>query len=1049
MSTMSRRPAAARRRGPPPPRCGRSRPWRSRSAPRAPSRRPTCPCCSSGSPTGPGLIGAVMLVNAAAGFVVPLATGLWSDRRGTRGPFILGGARRRRRRARRGRARHRQLLPRPRARRRDRLHRPQRRQHRAPRAGRRALRRRPARRRDGAQEGAMLAGALAGTLAGGALIDGSAAALFALWAIALPLLALPTLAWQRAAAPSRPPRRERREGSPCGCWPRCCAATARATCWSRRCSGSRRTPRSRRSWCSTPRTCSGCAAAAAGACWPASALLTGAGMLAGARMPADRLRATLCRRRAARRRPARRHGGVEPRQGAVPFAAAALGAGLVSAVGFPYFTRFVPDGQAGRYAGAFFSARAIASTAALPTAGLLIAATGSYRALLGMGALGLAALVPLARAERRRERAQCAAARPADPAAGRRDAGLPLRPRRQRRGRDAAPRRRPRARRRRRAAADRRVLDDAARDPRVRVVRLGGNHGKGTAVAAGVEAALERDPDAVIVLDSDGQHPPELIPAFVRGGRARRRRDRRPPRARRRCRASRRVANARVELGAEPRRPPAPARHAERHAAVPRRRAARRAAAGRPLRGRDAAPQGAHPQRPRGRVGRRCRRSTAASRARSAPSPTRCAWRARSSRRPQPRPASPRPAAAAIARRRARVGAADRPRHAARVGRRCRAAAAGGRSTSGCSSRSTASATGRSGSTRRSTRTAATTCCWPRRPRSPCSPRRAASGTPAARCSRWRSPACSPTSCSRSSSSASTGRGPRRRSAPRSQRSHGRHWSHIPSFPSGHLIVTTALVVAAVAMAPVLRVPAARLPRGDRGHARSRSARTSRSTSSSARSSAGRSASSRPARGARCCRRRRAGLLEPARAVAPAPATPDARGRRASSAPDREPERRAGEHVEPEVNAEVDAREGRSRAATPSTSQRRRGASTAIAAATAKAVIAWPDGNDGDAGSATSASRPTRSGGRLRSTRSLISAFSPEASEEAQRRGERDQREHAAVARGRRTSPAATRSGPLTHQADTSVRIAVAGAQRSADVARIASWSRSTSSCRA
>ena len=26
-------------------------------------------------------------------------------------------------------------------------------------------------------------------------------------------------------------------------------------------------------------------------------------------------------------------------------------------------------------------------------------------------------------------------------------------------------------------------------------------------------------------------------------------------------------------------------------------------------------------------------------------------------------------------------------------------------------------------------------------------------------------------------------------------RSHGRHWSHIPSFPSGHLIVTTALVV--------------------------------------------------------------------------------------------------------------------------------------------------------------------------------------------------------------------------------------------------------------
>ena len=36
-------------------------------------------------------------------------------------------------------------------------------------------------------------------------------------------------------------------------------------------------------------------------------------------------------------------------------------------------------------------------------------------------------------------------------------------------------------------------------------------------------------------------------------------------------------------------------------------------------------------------------------------------------------------------------------------------------------------------------------------------------------------------------------------------RSHGRHWSHIPSFPSGHLIVTTALVSAAAAMAPRLR----------------------------------------------------------------------------------------------------------------------------------------------------------------------------------------------------------------------------------------------------
>ena len=42
----------------------------------------------------PGLIGAVMLVNAAAGFLVPLAVGVWSDRRGGHAPlvpFMVGG----------------------------------------------------------------------------------------------------------------------------------------------------------------------------------------------------------------------------------------------------------------------------------------------------------------------------------------------------------------------------------------------------------------------------------------------------------------------------------------------------------------------------------------------------------------------------------------------------------------------------------------------------------------------------------------------------------------------------------------------------------------------------------------------------------------------------------------------------------------------------------------------------------------------------------------------------------------------------------------------
>ena len=40
----------------------------------------------------PTLIGAVMTVNAVAGFAIPIAIGIWSDRRGRRLPFIAGGA---------------------------------------------------------------------------------------------------------------------------------------------------------------------------------------------------------------------------------------------------------------------------------------------------------------------------------------------------------------------------------------------------------------------------------------------------------------------------------------------------------------------------------------------------------------------------------------------------------------------------------------------------------------------------------------------------------------------------------------------------------------------------------------------------------------------------------------------------------------------------------------------------------------------------------------------------------------------------------------------
>jgi hypothetical protein len=49
------------------------------------------------------------------------------------------------------------------------------------------------------------------------------------------------------------------------------------------------------------------------------------------------------------------------------------------------------------------------------------------------------------------------------------------------------------------------------------VLSLPRNRGKGHAVAAGIAALLARPspPEAVIVLDADGQHPPEAVPAFL------------------------------------------------------------------------------------------------------------------------------------------------------------------------------------------------------------------------------------------------------------------------------------------------------------------------------------------------------------------------------------------------------------------------------------------------------------------------------------------------------------------------------------------------------
>ena len=52
----------------------------------------------------------------------------------------------------------------------------------------------------------------------------------------------------------------------------------------------------------------------------------------------------------------------------------------------------------------------------------------------------------------------------------------------------------------------------ASSDSRVQLLRLSRNFGKELALTAGLDRA---DADAVLVLDADGQDPPELLPAFV------------------------------------------------------------------------------------------------------------------------------------------------------------------------------------------------------------------------------------------------------------------------------------------------------------------------------------------------------------------------------------------------------------------------------------------------------------------------------------------------------------------------------------------------------
>lgn len=475
--------------------------------------------------SAPGLIGVVMLINPLAGFAVPVAVGIWSDRVRTawpRLPFLVGGtllaagglgavasgtgtsylmlalA---------GFAVYAGLNAVTTA-------------HRTIVAERFPDRDRPA--ATSAQEIETLVGGLLGLVVGGALIATAPAALFLGAGFAVPLLAgvtvLSVLRYIRSGA-----GRSARATAPAG------AASPRALVAALRRPGTRELLIAQLLWVMAyvalpaffilyAENVFGLGPAVSSILLAAFGVVTGAGMVAAGRTAPEHVYPLLLLGAALL------GGGLlaaaafdELALVAPPLAAAALGFGLVTALGFPYFARFIPEGQAGRYSGLYFSMRAVAAAAALPLAGLLVAATGSYRLLLVQGGAALLALVPLALARPRRgevaERADASAL-------GTIGAVIPCR--------DATASFESVVRATLRHVDEAVLVDDGAPSElrrridalageRVAVRRLGRASGKGHAVAAGAHALLARPdpPDAIVVVDADGQHPPEAIPQLA------------------------------------------------------------------------------------------------------------------------------------------------------------------------------------------------------------------------------------------------------------------------------------------------------------------------------------------------------------------------------------------------------------------------------------------------------------------------------------------------------------------------------------------------------
>ena len=347
----------------------------------------------------PALIGLAMLSNALAGFVVPLVAGAYADRGSSRAALILGGAAI----ASGGlvavalgnastylvltlaaagvyvglnvaQTAHRTLIP-------ERFHDGAR-----PRA-------------TSAQELAQLTGALAGTAIGGILVVSAPAALFVAVATIVLLTAVPTVRLAEVRRVAAPVARERRAKAGL-------AAALRRP-------GTRELLVAQGLWVMAyvgilpffalyADSVLGLGPATAGVILAAFGLLTGAGMLLAARVAPGDVRAMLAGGAAmlgaglALAATGSRISAV-----AAPFALAAIGAGIVTSLGFAYYSRFIPAGESGRYSGAFFAVRAVAATVAVPLAGLTVELSGSYRGVLALGPLALLAVAPILMAERR------------------------------------------------------------------------------------------------------------------------------------------------------------------------------------------------------------------------------------------------------------------------------------------------------------------------------------------------------------------------------------------------------------------------------------------------------------------------------------------------------------------------------------------------------------------------------------------------------------------------------------------------------------------------